>query len=238
MIEKLISKSRIGEVDNVARQIINAFNEGNWSADVHLSNTVNELKQESTALSSAIRRTRAESELEAKDEVRDAKIRAIYYLTQGFLHHPDVAVKTAAQVVSKVFDKYTLSLLSESYNQQSALTVSLLNELEADELKPHVAALPGLAVIIGELRVAQSDFEASQLAYLGDKAHEGTQLNATELKEQVVKIINNKLVVYLRAMVQVDEARYAGLGRLIQEIIDTNNRAVKKRRQSVVESEV
>ncbi|WP_280516721.1 hypothetical protein [Carboxylicivirga mesophila] len=41
--------------------------------------------------------------------------------------------------------------------------VSLLRELESDELKPHVEALPGLAVIIGELLVAQSAFEASQL---------------------------------------------------------------------------
>ncbi|MBS2210854.1 hypothetical protein KEM09_05560 [Carboxylicivirga mesophila] len=45
------------------------------------------------------------------------------------------------------------------------------------------------------------------------------QPKATELKRQVVKIINGKLVVYLRAMVQVDAARYGNFGWLVQEII-------------------
>ncbi|WP_262898257.1 hypothetical protein [Carboxylicivirga sediminis] len=43
----------------------------------------------------------------------------------------------------------------------------------------------------------------------------------------MVKIIKSKLLVYLRAMVQVDAARYGDFDWLVQEIIKSNNNTVK-----------
>jgi len=47
----------------------------------------------------------------------------------------------------------------------------------------------------------------------------------------VVNLINDKLVVYLRAMMQVNDATYGDIGRTVGEIIDANNEVVKKRRK-------
>ena len=53
----------------------------------------------------------------------------------------------------------------------------------------------------------------------------------------MVIIINDKLVVYLRAMIQVDESTYGDFTRTIAEIIDDNNEVVKKRRKKPVAEE-
>ncbi len=55
--------------------------------------------------------------------------------------------------------------------------------------------------------------------------------NATTIKKEVVNIINNNLVVYLRAMEQVDEPTYGNFARTIAQIIANNNEVVKKRRK-------
>lgn len=86
--------------------------------------------------------------------------------------------------------------------------------------------------MVTELRSAQTAFEAAKVVYEEEKAKEGTGSNASGVKKEVLAIINDKLVVYLRAMVQVDEAKYGDFTRTVAGIIDDNNVIVKKRRKS------
>ncbi len=46
-----------------------------------------------------------------------------------------------------------------------------------------------------------------------------------------VSLVNNKIVIYLRAMEIVYEPTYGAFARTIAEIIDDNNEIVKKRRK-------
>ena len=110
----------------------------------------------------------------------------------------------------------------------------MLVDLAKQKLQDAIAALSGLAEIIAELQAAQDDFEETRIAYEEEKAKEGTLENATTIKKDVVTIINDKLVVYLRAMIQVDEATYGDFTRTVAEIIDDNNEVVKKRRKKPV----
>jgi len=49
------------------------------------------------------------------------------------------------------------------------------------------------------------------------------------LKRKIVETVNNQLVVYMRAMSQVNEAVYGDFARTLAEIIADNNEVVKKR---------
>jgi hypothetical protein len=60
-------------------------------------------------------------------------------------------------------------------------------------------------------------------------AEEGNSKNATAIKHEMVALINNKLVVYLRAMVQFDPATYSELATNIGTHIDRANEVVKRR---------
>ena len=231
MIQKLILNSRVTEVDAVSIRTTGAYKRTTLSSDAHLDKIFSALEPKSALFTRAIRRLKDESVLEGKDEVRDDKVRAVNYLTLGFMHHPDLAVKAAAGEVERVFDNYGLSITGESYAVESSLINSLLADLAKPKLQDAIAKLSGLAEIITELQAAETDFEQTRIAYEEEKAKEGTLENATAIKKEVVTIINEKLVVYLRAMIQVDEATYGDFARTIAEIIADNNEVVKKRRK-------
>src|SRR5680860_8806 len=115
MIEKLMTNSRTTEVDAVSLRTIGAYKNTSLSSDAHLASIFTGLETESARLTAAIKRSKAESELEVKDEVRDDKVRAIHYLLMGLLHHPEPAIQNAAEEVENVFGNYGLSILGESY---------------------------------------------------------------------------------------------------------------------------
>ena len=231
MIEKLIFSSRTTEVDSVSINIIGAYKKSDWSADTHLSAIFTSLEAEGARLTAAIKRSKVESELEEKDELRDAGLRSLHYLLTGLMHHPDPAIQTAAGEVDAVFDNYGLSIQDENYASQSSLTSSLLLDLDRPELQASIDLLSGCSEIIEGIRAAENDFIQASIAYKKASARESTLESATQIKAAVVNVINNRLVIYLRAMVQVDESTYGDLGRTIARIIGDNNEVVKKRRK-------
>lgn len=231
MIDNLMSTSRVTEVDAVSMRMLGAYQTTSLSTDQHLSAMFTGLESLSTALTAAINRGKAESDLEEKDEARDTQIRALYYVVMGFLHHPDAAIRQAAQTVDKVFEKYGVSITGESYATESSLIASLLNELSKQKIQDVIAILPGCDDVITALQAAQQAFETARITYEQEKAEESTQASATKQKPEIVALINEKIVVYLRAMEVVDVETYGAFARTIATIIAENNEVVKKRRK-------
>ncbi len=237
MIQKMLSTSRVTEVDAVSMRLIGAYQSTTLNTDPHLSAMFTSLESLSASLTAAINRSKAESDLEAKDEVRDNQVRALYYLVTGFLHHPDTNIQAAAETVNKVFEKYGLAITGESYATESSLIASLLEDLSKQKLLDAIALLSGCAEIIVALRTAQEEFETARITYEQEKAEESIQANATAVKKEVLALVNEKLVVYMRAMEVVDVETYGAFARVMAEIIADNNEVVKKRsnKEEVVE---
>lgn len=230
-LNKLTPSCKTTEADAVSGNIITQYDKDDWSSDTHLTGIFDLLKPESERLTKAINRIKAESDLEVKDEQRDNKVRAIYYLVMGFIHHPDETISTAAKKVDAVFEHYGVDIVSQSYSSESSLIESLLIDFANPDLQPSITALPGLSQIITDLRTAQTAFEQAQVLFEEEKAKEGIEDNATKIKKVVITIINDKLVIYLRAMVQVDQAKYEEFTTTVAQIIDDMNVIVKKRRK-------
>jgi hypothetical protein len=230
-MNKLISNCRTTETDAVAARIGGAYEKSGPESDTRLNEMITDLREKRVLLMEAIKRAKAESDLEEKDEVRDNGLRSLVYLVQGFTHHPDPAVKAAAVKVDDVLDRYGLSVTKESYSTESALINSLLADLSKPNMQEPVAALSGCAELIAALQTAQEAFEQTRIAYEEEKAQKGTETNATTLKKEVIDVINNQLVVYLDAMMLVDEATYGAFVRTVAEIIDATNEMVKRRRK-------
>jgi hypothetical protein len=228
MIEKLISTSRVTEVNDVATRMSGAFQNAGLT-DPYLVSTFAALDASNVKLTLAVRRSKAESDLEEKDEIRDNKVRSYYYLVQGFSHHPAKKIKEAALLLLNLFNNYGLAMLGESYATESSLVSSLLLDLAKPQFKDAAALLSGCAELIVELQTSQTDFEQARIAYEAEKAKEGMQDNATVLKKEVLEIINNKIVVYLRAMEQVNPAVYGVFTNTCAQIIADNKEQVKKR---------
>ena len=230
MIEKLMTNSRNPEVNAVVVRTSDGFKQSGIT-DPYLVTTFAGLEAANLKLSAVIKRTKAESDLEEKDEVRDEKIRALYYLLNGFLFHPTKKIKEAAQSLMEVFSKYGLVIINESYDIESSFVGSMLIDYAKPEYADAIATLSGCADLIAQLQTAQTDFEQARLVYETEKAKEGLVENATAVKKEVISILNDKIVIYLRAMEQVNPETFGVFAGTVAEIIATNNEQVKKRQQ-------
>ncbi|NLT50700.1 MAG: hypothetical protein GXX85_07280 [Ignavibacteria bacterium] len=228
-LNKLKTKCKTTEADTVSGRIISEYQNSGLSSDTYLSSVFDSLKIGSAELTKAVNRIKSESDLEEKDILRDSKVRAVNYLVLGFKHHPDEIISAAAEKVGKVFEHYGLEIIKESYAVESSLIESLLEDFNKPETKTAIEALPGLSRVLEDLNAAQVKFEEANLAFEKEKSIEGNLDNATTIKQEVVSIINNNLVVYLRAMCLSDEAKYGNFSRAVAQIIDDSNTTVKRR---------
>ena len=129
MIEKLIAKSRTTEVGAVTSRMIKVYNNANLTTDSYLTAIITGLSTENNLLTKAVDRSKAESKLEEKDELRDDKVRSLYYFLLGQTNYPDPAIRTAAETLLAVFGKYGLAITNDSYDTETTLVKSLLDEL-------------------------------------------------------------------------------------------------------------
>ncbi|MCU4155358.1 hypothetical protein J1N10_05185 [Carboxylicivirga sp. A043] len=229
-IEKLMHRSYNGEVATVSESILKASATKGLSDDSFLSDVFQKMGNEEEKLSFAIRQDKTVSELETADDNRDNQLRALYNLSSGYLYHPNETVSAAAHTVCSIFDKYPLSeLLRANYAQESALIESLLKDLEADDVKAAIALLTGVAEIIATIRTAQDAFTSTFVAYSEEKAKHNGKDTATKLKSALLKLINNELVIYLRAMAIAAPDTYGDFAAATAQIIADNNDKVRKR---------
>lgn len=230
-LNKLILSCRTTEMNGAADRITMKYDEEDWSSEIHLSDYFNSLKTENSKLQTAINRSKAQSELEEKDEIRDENVRGINHMISAFLKFTDPVIKTAAVNVDKVFEKYGVEITQDSYVTESSLINSMLQDFSTTEMQTEIAKLPGLVVIIAELTTAQNNFESARVAYESAMANEENQQNATKLKKEVGIIINENIVPYLNVMAKIDLAKYEALALAIGKIIDDTNEQIKKRRK-------
>ena len=231
MIRNLIWKSRTTEIADTAALVGQVYETSSVKDDTHLAATMGDLASANDALIKVANRDKAESKVAGLDETCDDKVQAFHYLLQGALHHPSVEIQTAAQRLQSIFDNYGVKMIHENYGSESAMIKSMLRDYSAPELAPALAAVSGSGEVLVELQAAHAAFDQARIDYENSKAEEGQYENATKMKKPVVDILNKRLVLYLNAMVQVDEPRYGEFARRVAQIIADTNQRVNNRRK-------
>lgn len=229
MIEKIILKSRTTEIHGSTRTLNSSFQQSGLTGDTVLSDIFTRLVAKNNELGTAIDRSKTESILAEKDDVRDDAVRAVGYLVQGYMYYPDPAVRAAAGIVKKVFDKYGFSVTEESYVIESSHIVSMLGDFAAPDVLAALTQLLGLNENIAALQAAEDDFENTRAQFAEEEAGESTLASATVLKKEVVTIINDDLVSFLRYGERFQAATYGIFAATVAKLIAANNEQVKKR---------
>ncbi len=231
-LNKLYTNSRAAEVNAVMIRLIRLYKKGDWSKEAYLVNIFKDLEACSNSLTTAINHSKPVSLLDEKDELRDYKVRSLYYFLTGLSYHPEQKIKMAAQAVLEIYKRYGIAIINENYAIETTLISSLIKDLSVESLKSSIDALSGCAGLIEELRRAQEDFEKARVEYEQEKAVESVRENATTIKHKALRLINEKLITYLQLMSQVNEAQYGNFARTVAEITNDNNETIKKRRSN------
>lgn len=236
-INKIYRNIRVNDAADLANKLHGELDKSTLE-DVHITTLTSDINTISIALAGAVNENKAMSLLQGYDEKRDTTYRSLLYINKGFLLHPDAQVREAAGVVDQVFENYGFDLVELNYSAESSQLDALIRDLSMPSIATSVAVLPGMAPIVEQLKTDQEQFKAAEAQWHEARAEDGKSASATEFKHQLVKVVNDKLVIYLKAMQQMNPEPYTGLCNNIAMHIDRANALVKRRQNNEENVEV
>lgn len=228
-LNKLNSNSKITEVYTTGITIYQAYSEGDWTGETYMIEIFAKLLEANQKLKTAIDKGKVESDLKEKDTERDQSIKALFYLVQGASYHSSTTVQEATGTILPIINKYGLDVTRGSYAIETARIDSLLEDVNSEEVQASVTEISGCSDAISTLQTKQNQFKTAYYEWEQAKAKQLSETNASDVKTEVLHIINNEIVVYLRAMIQVNEEKYAQIHNTILQIINDRNLEVKNR---------
>ncbi len=229
MIPKLSYRTRTTEVNSTSENLGLTYQKQSLESDTYLAGLFTNLLSGSGLLRTAINRSKAESNLDDMDVIRDEKIQALHYLLLGAIHNPNEEISASATRLYDEYKKYGLKVTQKSYLIESSLTESMLEDYTATDLQADIAAVLGCAELIAGIQTAQNDFKTANIAWEEAKSKEGLTASATQIKKEILALINDNIVVYLKAMNLANNAVYGELAQTVSQIITDTNQAVKRR---------
>ena len=228
-MKKVASKVRITEADTVSDALVRLYKDfagkdGAVGKDAALAAIMGEVERLSADITTAIKKDKVSTSLEAADNKRDEIIRQLGTLLAGYGAIPLADKKASADKLLAVYNKYGKSIVNEAYARESSLIESMLEDLAAEGLADAIALLEGVGDLIASLRTAQDDFNAANDAATAAIAERGEPAYA--IKKPLLAAINDKLVPYITAMGAVS-AEYADFGNKADVEISKANASVK-----------
>lgn len=216
-MKKFLATSSVAKISEVAMSIISAFDK-QPIADVKLNQLIDELRQKSAEMTTAIKRAKTLSNLSELDAVRDQQWIAIVHLVDGYTYSPFAPVRDAAKRFNAVIERYGAGLAYENYASESAHLESALEDFAATDLVAAQALLSGVPELVQQLRQAQTAFHDARVQFGQTQAEEDNFVAASTIKKEVVNIINNKIILYLSAMLILDAQTYERFAKTIEEL--------------------
>lgn len=224
---------RITDADTVSDALVRLYKdaaakEGAIAKDAALAAIMGEVERLSADITTAIKKDKVSTSLEAADARRDEIIRQLGTLLAGYGAIPLADKKAAADSLLAVYNKYGKSIAAETYARESSLIESMLEDFAAESLADAIALLDGVGDLIGGLRAAQDDFNKANDSATAALTAKGE--SAYSVKKPLLAAINEKLAPYITAMGAVS-AEYADLGaRADVEIAKANASVARKPR--------
>lgn len=232
-IYKLIRNVRTAELNGIISIIIkaylNAIAKLMLTADNVLKQIFDELTELNRQLAIALEKERLYSNLKAFDTQRDNAFRSFHSLIKGFLSLTDHAIYPAVQRVFAILDKYGVASTNQAYDTQTGLFNSLMEELAAEETQNAISAITYASEKHEALVEAHQNFINEYAAYRAKVNESKSQKSASDLVPEVLDVLNNKLVGYLRTMSNVDADTYGSFTDEIALTINQANQTIKER---------
>lgn len=223
--------ARTNEVNGTAIRILKLYeDDAAPHADAYLKGLITNLTALSAQMSEAINMGRAQSDLDEADLERDAAIRSLFAGVEAFAMMVKTrALSEPALRLKAILDRYGLKMLRENYTTETSLVNALLSDLSAEQPAEDVAALPGVPAIVEYIRTAEEVFLAKQTAYEKAAAGHKNIPNPTSLKPQMLGLINDDIILHLRARKKSEPATFAALADAVAKAVADTNTAIKQR---------
>ena len=217
---KISDRTRLTELNAVVEAILRLFDSIiALKKDAILSPIILRVRTDSGKLTISIKSDKIVSTLDDLDRVRDAAVKDLGTLCDGYAVIPIAEKKAAGLICKAIFDKYGRGIAEENFASESTLIKSLLQDFEAENAKNAVSELLGMSEMLSILAEAQSAFDKASDEYMLSVKSKGE--SATVIKKRLLQTINGELVPFLKAVKNVE--LYADFARGVEAEIEKVN---------------
>lgn len=225
-MNKINAKIRIADLDGLSDSIVRIYKaDSAVQADAFLKGAFSELETLSAQITSAILQDKTVSRLDEADSVRDEALRSLGAVLTGYASFPVAEKKTAGIFLKSIYDKYIKAgIIKASYNAESSMIESLLEDFSGAESLANIEKLDGIDTLVANIRSAQDSFTAANDEYVKSSSSKGA--SATSLKKPLLSVINDKIVSYLNLM-QANETLAEFSKSIEKEIARVNENVAK-----------
>lgn len=227
----LLQGLRVAEMAGLAHTVNSLYEScaATLTADVYLRNVMADLKDLSDRILEALRNNRLISSLEKFDAHRLRCVSALVNLKKGYDKLSDEPTQSHWTELRPVFENYLTAIQEGNYQSKTALIQALLLRLSQSDLAAHLEALGTMQTAVDRLREAETEFETMQVEYQHQLLEDKTE-SATDLKEEIMELINQKLVVHLEAKCNEDAATYTAFAQLVDAQVRAENAKLRRRK--------
>jgi hypothetical protein len=223
---------KVAEVAGLAHNLCGSYESyaTELNADIRLRNVMADLKDLSDRILDSLRNNRLINSLEVQDTHRNRCVSALVNLKKGYDKLSDETVQSHWTVLRPVFENFLSSIQEGNYQSKTALITAMLRRLSEADTATHLEGLVDMKTTVDQLQAAEKDFEAMQVEYQHQLLEDKTE-SATDLKETIFELINQRLVVHLEAKCNVDADTYSTFARLVDAQVRAGNAKVRARRK-------
>lgn len=225
---RVTKSARVTEIEALAVKLLAIYaNDNGLKNDTFYVSQFEQLRTLWLELVDAIKRGKAQSDMEEKDTARDKAVCDFADMITGYMAFPIPEKREAAATLKAIFDKYGRSIINESYDNESGFIDSLLRDLNKQEIVDVIAKLDGMGTCVEKLSDAQQAFITANYEWAKAQQADAAATNATKAKHGVILVINERLVPYLSA--RSIEPAYKVVADLVEQEIAKTNAAVDSR---------
>lgn len=225
-MKSISTNIRSNEINAICKDFMIAFGKANLNDDQFLNIVFCEIQKRHEALSMAINRDKLSSSLLQLDNKRDDLVKSIKQMIIGYTNMPIKDIAEAAKRLKKVLDKYGMAVTRENYLSESSMISSLIRDFDTEQSRNDINRLQGVPELMNQLRSAENEFINARVEYDNNRKLIKLQDKESTLSKELVKYINENLVVYLKAMLRSNPDKYGMLANSIEASIDRANALV------------
>lgn len=228
-MKKIHASIRVTELQTVSKTIISYYkNDAKLAEDAFLTQAFESLETLQAQMTDSIHNDKIESNLAELDSARDKLLSNLGTALEGYSVLPLPELAENAQKALAVFANYGKKIAAESFASESALLDGLLLDIQKEEIKACTKALAGVDLLIEQLQAAQNDFSQSYAEYTASSASKA--VSATELRKQMLSVLNTSILPYLDAMYIAQKAVFGNFAQNVEAEIEKINSIIKARK--------
>ncbi|MFV0290362.1 MAG: hypothetical protein ACK5IJ_05605 [Mangrovibacterium sp.] len=228
---------RNGDVNTLAQGILTKSSLFHNENDAYLLELFALLRDKQLLLNDAINAERTKSTIQDAGKQMKTNYRKMFRFLESYTTMSSFASQSNAITVFNLFKRYSSKISTGFGLELNSYITALLADLKVEPMVSCLSSLPLISSFHTDLVNSQNAFLESYSNFHNQRAIELNAAKTRALKDEIVLLINSKLVLHINAMLQVSIDDYLDFALALNGLISERNILIK-RRKSLSENSV